>query len=60
MRLERRAVIKGLNAALAPFAGVYSNGPPARKRGKMSLAGRKRIAAAERVRWAKVSAKQKG
>jgi hypothetical protein len=32
---------------------------PTRKRGKMSAAGRARIAAAQRKRWAKIKAKKK-
>jgi hypothetical protein len=47
-RVERQ--LTGLNAALRAFAGVYSgNG----KR-QISAAGRNRIAAAQRARWAKV------
>jgi hypothetical protein len=60
---ERDRVAKqlsGLNAALVAFAGVYSGNKPVRKRRKMSLAARKKIAAAQRRRWAKVRAKQKG
>ena len=56
-RVERQ--LSGLNAALTAFANVYSNGRPTRKRRTMSVAGRKKIAAAQRRRWAKVRAKQK-
>ena len=35
---------------------MYSNEQPSRKRRKTSLAGRKRIAAAQRARWAKFEA----
>jgi len=55
---ERDRVAKqlsGMDAALTAFAGVYSNGQP-KKRRKMSLAARKRIAAAQRRRWANVRA----
>ena len=51
-RVEKR--LTGLNAALAAFAGVYSNGQPSRKRRKMSAKSRAKIAAAQRARWARV------
>jgi hypothetical protein len=60
LKLERDRVarqLSGMDAALRAFAGVYSNGQPGRKRRKMSAAGRKRIAAAQRARWAKVKGK---
>ena len=47
-RVERQ--LSGLNAALTAFANVYGS----RKRRKMSVAARKKIAAAQRRRWAKV------
>jgi hypothetical protein len=50
--------LSGLNAALSAFAGVYAGAKPARKRRKLSAAGRKRIAAAQRARWAKIRAKK--
>lgn len=52
--------LSGLNAALSAFAGVYTgNGnKPTRNRRKMSAAGRARIAAAQRKRWAKIRAKK--
>jgi hypothetical protein len=50
-RVERQ--LTGLNAALVAFAGVYGGRKPARKRRTMSLAARKKIAAAQRARWAK-------
>ena len=56
LKWERDRIEKqwsGLNAALTAFAGVYGGDKPARKRRKLSLAGRKRIAAAQRARWAK-------
>jgi len=44
--------LQSLNNALLAMRGV--NMTPARRRGKMSAAGRARIAAAQRARWAKV------
>jgi len=56
-RLEKQ--LSGLNAALTAFAGVYrGTAKPRRKRRQMSIAARKRIAAAQRARWAKVRAKR--
>jgi hypothetical protein len=49
-RVERQ--LFGLNRALTAFAGVYSNRQP-KKRRKMSVDARKKIAAAQRRRWAK-------
>jgi hypothetical protein len=40
--------LKGISAALAAFGGVYG------KRTGMSAAGRAKIAAAQRARWAKI------
>ena len=51
--------LAGINAVLAAFANVYSNGQPSRKRRPMSIAARKKIAAAQRRRWAKVRAAKK-
>jgi hypothetical protein len=52
-----------ITAALTAFGRAYLGGTkPKRARGKrrtISAAGRKRIAAAQRARWAKVRAKQK-
>jgi hypothetical protein len=47
------AQLKGIEAALTAFAGVYG-GKPSRKRRKMSAKSRAKIAAAQRRRWAKV------
>ena len=63
MKKERDKVEKqlsGLNAALAAFVGAYyGNGAkPTRKKRTMSAAGRKKIAAAQRARWAKIRAKK--
>jgi hypothetical protein len=49
-----------VTAALTAFGKVYVNGPTAtRKKRTISAAGRKRIAAAQRARWAKVRAAKK-
>jgi hypothetical protein len=61
LKKERDRVEKqlfGLNAALSAFAKVYT-GKPTRKKRTLSAAGRKRIATAQRARWAKIRAKQK-
>jgi hypothetical protein len=53
-RVERE--LSGLNAALAAFVNVYagkSKPTTGRKRRKMSVAARKKIATAQRARWAK-------
>ena len=55
-RVERQ--LTGLNAALTAFANVYSGSAINGKR-QISVAGRKRIAAAQRARWAKVRRKAK-
>ena len=55
LKTERDRVqqqLSGLNAALAAFAGVYTNGNAPRR--KISAKGRARIASAQRARWAKV------
>jgi hypothetical protein len=54
-RVEKQ--LKGLDAALTAFTGVYRL--PKRARRVMSLAGRRKIAAAQRRRWAKVRGKTK-
>jgi hypothetical protein len=58
-KVERQ--LSGLNAALSAFIGAYAGKTAAkpRKRRKMSAAGRKRIAAAQRARWAKIKARKK-
>jgi hypothetical protein len=56
-RVERQ--LSGLNAALTAFAGVYGGGKPSGKRRKMSIAARKKIAAAQRARWKKFRARRK-
>lgn len=50
--------LSGLNAALSAFAGVYAGAKPTGKKHTLSAAGRKRIAAAQRARWAKIKAKK--
>jgi hypothetical protein len=53
-RVERE--LSGLNAALAAFVNVYSGKSKptqGRKRRKMSVAARRKVAAAQRARWAK-------
>jgi hypothetical protein len=55
-RLENE--LHGVTAALTAFGKVYLGGKPRKKR-TMSAAGRKRIAAAQRARWAKVRASKK-
>ncbi len=62
LKKERDQVQKqlsGLNAAISAFAGVYARTTPTRKKRTLSAAGRKRIAAAQRARWAKVKAGKK-
>jgi len=56
-RAQAASVVKQLDAALAALSG----GTDVRRTGtrKMSAAGRARIAAAQRARWAKVRAAQK-
>lgn len=58
LKKERdRAVhqLKQLDAALTAFVRVYkTKGRPAPKRKPMSKAARRKIAAAQRARWAKV------
>jgi hypothetical protein len=59
LKKERDKVEKqlsGLNAALAAFVGSYygDGAKPIRKKRTMAAAARKKIAAAQRARWAKV------
>jgi hypothetical protein len=56
-RVERQ--LSGLNAALTAFADVYNGNKPVRKRRTMSVVARKKIAAAQRRRWAKFKAKRR-
>jgi hypothetical protein len=50
--------VQGISAALAAFGATYSNGTGTRR--KMSAAGRARIVAAQRARWAKIKGTGKG
>jgi hypothetical protein len=47
--------VKAIGAALSAFGAAYGNRTG--RRGRMSAAGRARIAAAQRARWAKVKAR---
>ena len=60
-RTRLQTELHRVSAALTAFGKAYlSGGKPAKtKRRTISAAGRKRIAAAQRARWAKVRAKQK-
>jgi len=51
--------LSALNLALSAFVGSYYGAKPTRKKRTMSAAGRKKIAAAQRARWAKIKAKKK-
>jgi hypothetical protein len=51
--------LSALNLALSAFVGTYYGAKPTGKKRTMSAAGRKRIAAAQRARWAKIKAKKK-
>jgi hypothetical protein len=54
-RLRLADELHRVTAALTAFGKVYVNGPTAtRKKRTISATGRKRIAAAQRARWAKV------
>jgi hypothetical protein len=55
-RVEKE--LSALNAALTAFVGAYSGLAKSKPKRKMSAAGRKRIAAAQRARWARVRAKK--
>ena len=63
LELERNRLqteLHRVSAALTAFGNAYlSGGKPGKKKRTMSAAGRRRIAAAQRARWAKVRAKQK-
>jgi hypothetical protein len=62
-RIRLQTELHRVSAALTAFGHAYLSGAkPGRtgvKRRTMSAAGRRRIAAAQRARWAKVRAKQK-
>jgi hypothetical protein len=56
-QLESR--IKQLSAAIVSLGGVSKRSGRGNRKGNMSAAGRARIAAAQRARWAKVKATKK-
>jgi hypothetical protein len=56
-RVEKQ--LAGINAAITAFADVYTGTKPARKKRKLSAAGRARIVAGQRKRWAKVKKAKK-
>jgi hypothetical protein len=63
LRAEEKAVEKRLGKikkALVAFAGLSGNSGPKKRRKKMSAAGRRSIAAAQKARWAKIRAQKKG
>jgi hypothetical protein len=53
-RANAQGVVARLDAALKVLRRLDSGNSSSRPRRKMSIAGRKRIAAAQRARWAKV------
>jgi hypothetical protein len=62
-RLETE--LRRVSAALTAFGNVYARGrqtksAPVRRKHKISAAGRRRIAAAQKARWAKARAGKKG
>jgi len=60
-RIRLQTELHRVSAALTAFGSAYLSGRGAgkKKRRTMSAAGRRRIAAAQRARWAKLRAKQK-
>jgi len=62
-RIRLKTELSKVSAALTAFGRVYLEGTKSGnvrgKRHTISAAGRKRIAAAQRARWAKVKAKAK-
>jgi hypothetical protein len=62
-RIRLQNELQKISAALTAFGRVYLDGGiPSKARAKrrtISLAGRRRIAAAQRARWAKLKAKKK-
>jgi hypothetical protein len=62
LRAEEKALEKRLGKikrALVAFAGLSETSGPKKRRKKMSASARKKIAAAQRARWAKVRAAKK-
>jgi hypothetical protein len=58
-RTRLEGELRRVSAALTAFGKVYMQGGGGRRRGTISAAGRKRIAAAQRARWAKFRARKK-
>jgi hypothetical protein len=59
-RLRLEDELHRVTAALTAFGKVYMRGgKPTRRKHTISAAGRERIAAAQRARWAKVKAAKK-
>jgi hypothetical protein len=59
-RMRLQDELQRVTAALTAFGKVYMKGSKSGgRRGTISAAGRKRIAAAQRARWAKVRAGKK-
>jgi len=59
-RIRLEDELHRVTAALTAFGKVYMGGSkPTRKKRTISVAGRKKIAAAQRARWAKVKAGKK-
>jgi hypothetical protein len=59
-RMRLADELRRVTAALTAFGKVYVNGPTAtRKKRTISAAGRKRIAAAQKARWARIRAGKK-
>jgi hypothetical protein len=62
-RIRLQNELHRVSAALTAFGHAYMDGAKSRrapgKRRTLSAAGRKKIAAAQRARWAKFKAKQK-
>lgn len=58
LRIKER--IAKLESELAGIIGLSGSTPGPKRMGGMSAAGRKRIAEAQKMRWAKIKAAQKG
>lgn len=59
-RAVAQAQVDRLDAALRVLGGLAGSGRGGRPRRRLSAAARKRIAAAQRARWAKWKRKKKG
>jgi len=63
LKKERDSVerhLSALNAAITAFAGVYRVAGKSTKKRRLSAQARAKIAAAQRARWVRFKAKQKG